>query len=389
MFSHLLPFLRHRAATATGWVFALQGIMFGAWAAMIPFVKHKFYLDEAELGLLLLALQGGVLVMNPFSVPVLQRWGAPAVSLFALCLTALVFALLPHMPRVALFALALFFAGSGFAVVNVAVNTCASVLESHENIRIMATCHGLWSAGAMIGSATTGVATGVGITPAVWWMIICIAIVAIVIWQSKALYYLEKYRLAPEKRSHENAVKFTWPTAGLWLLIFISLCTNVTEGTMADWSAVYMRDVVQSEAWAVGWGFAAYAFFMASGRFVGDSLLARFGSAQVLRAGGAISAAGLFCLAFWPQMPFAFVWFAMVGAGVSLGAPILYAAAARVPGLAPGAGLATLNTFAMVGFFGGPVVIGFLAKLWSLPTAFAVVGILASFWTWRSGKITE
>lgn len=389
MFSHLLPFLRHRAATATGWVFAMQGMMFGAWAAMIPFVKHNFHLDEAELGLLLLALQGGVLVMNPFSVPVLQRWGAPAVSLFVLCITALLFAFLPHITRLWLFVMVLFFAGGGFAVVNVAVNTCASVLESNEHVRIMATCHGLWSAGAMIGSATTGVATGTGMTPAVWWMLIFVLITAVVGWQSKALRSLEKYRLAPQKRAEGNSIRFTWPTAGLWLLIFISLCTNVTEGTMADWSAVYMRDVVHSEVWEAGWGFAAYAFFMAGGRFVGDSLLARFGPAQVLRAGGAIAAAGLFLLALWPHMPLALLWFSMVGAGVSLGAPILYAAASRAPGMAPGAGLATLNTFAMVGFFGGPVLIGFLAKMWSLPAAFVLVGVLASFWTWRAGKITQ
>jgi hypothetical protein len=86
-------------------------------------------------------------------------------------------------------------------------------------------------------------------------------------------------------------------------------------------------------------------------------------------------------------MPFAMVWFAMIGAGVSLGAPVLYAAAARAPGMAPGAGLATMNTFAMVGFFGGPVLIGFLAKMWSLPIAFAVVGFAALWWAWKATAI--
>lgn len=361
--------------------------MFGAWAAMIPFIKHKFHLDEAQLGLLLLALQGGVLVMNPFSVPILQRWGAPASALFVLCLTALFFGLLPHMSDIWKLALVLFAAGGGFSVVNVAVNTCASVLERQENIRIMATCHGLWSAGAMTGSAATGVATGVGLGFQLWWVLIGMVIVLVVLWQRSALFYLEKYRLAPEKNEKKTPTRFAWPSAGLWLLIFISLCTNVTEGTMADWSAVYMRDVVKSEAWAVGWGFAAYAFFMAAGRFVGDGLLARFGPSKVLQTGGVIAAAGLLLLSFWPRMPLSLCWFSMVGAGVSLGAPVLYAAAARAPGMAPGAGLATLNTFAMFGFFGGPVAIGFLAKLWNLPLAFAVVGILALFWAWQARRV--
>ena len=59
---------------------------------------------------------------------------------------------------------------------------------------------------------------------------------------------------------------------------------------MADWSAVFMRDVVISAEFAVGWGFAAYAFCMAAGRFIGDALIVRFGAQKVLRTGGALAA---------------------------------------------------------------------------------------------------
>jgi Na+/melibiose symporter-like transporter len=237
----------------------------------------------------------------------------------------------------------------------------------------------------MAGSAMAGTATGFGMIPAWWSASVALLVIVIAITQRKALLPLEKSD--KHERAAKSGQKFAWPSAGLWLIIFLSLCTNITEGTMADWSAVYMRDVVLSEEFAVGWGFAAYACFMAAGRFVGDALLARFGPPQVLRVGGGVAAAGLFLLAFYPQMPFAMVWFAMIGAGVSLGAPVLYAAAARAPGMAPGAGLATMNTFAMVGFFGGPVLIGFLAKMWSLPIAFAVVGFAALWWAWKATAI--
>ena len=156
---------------------------------------------------------------------------------------------------------------------------------------------------------------------------------------------------------------------------------------MADWAAVFMRDVVQSADYAIGWGFSAYAFCMASGRFMGDALLARFGAALLLRLSGLVAASGLFLLAFLPVMPLALLGFALIGAGVSLGAPILYAAASRAPGMAQGVGLATMNTFAMMGFFGGPVLIGFLGKIWSLPLAFAVVGVAALAWAWQAKKV--
>lgn len=386
MLSHLLPFFQHRTARSIGLVFAAQGLLFGTWAALIPFVKHKFGLDEAELGILLLSLQGGVLVMNPFSVPILHRLGAPGAALGSLAAAAVFFSLPMLAPTVWLLAAALFAAGAAFASVNVAVNTCASLLEERERLRIMSTCHGLWSAGAMAGSALAGTATGLGVMPTMWSGGVAAVIFATAWFLRPTLLPLAENDQT-EQAQAQSGQKFAWPSAGLWIIIFLSLCTNVTEGTMADWSAVFMRDVVQSEEFAVGWGFAAYAFCMAAGRFVGDALLARFGPRAMLRAGGVVAAAGLFLLAALPQMPFALVWFALVGAGVSLGAPILYAAAARAPGMAQGAGLATMNTFAMFGFFGGPVLIGFLAKLWDLPTAFAVVGAAAVWWAWQANRV--
>ncbi|MFN0216308.1 MAG: MFS transporter [Saprospiraceae bacterium] len=385
MFAHLFIFVQNPTARAVGLVFAAQGLLFGTWAALIPFVKHKFGLDEAQLGLLLLSLQGGVLVMNPFTVPILHRFGAPLAALGSLFATALFFSMPMLAPNIWLVATALFLAGAGFASVNVAVNTCASQVEIRDQVAIMATCHALWSVGAMTGSALAGTGTGLGIDPAIWSVSVAFLVIIAAFILKNTLLTLEKSD--QQARTENSGRKFAWPSAGLWTIIFLSLCTNVTEGTMADWSAVYMRDVVKSAEFAIGWGFAAYAFCMASGRFVGDAFIVRFGAAGVLRVGGTLAASGLLLLSLFPQMPIALLWFALVGAGVSLGAPILYAAAARAPGMAQGAGLATMNTFAMVGFFGGPVLIGFLAKIWSLPIAFSVIGAAALWWAWQAKEV--
>ena len=104
--------------------------------------------------------------------------------------------------------------------------------------------------------------------------------------------------------------------------------------------------------------------------------------------GGVVVAFGLLLSVIFQNTVTALFGFALVEAGVSLGAPILYGASARVPGMAPGAGLATMNTFAMVGFLGGPAVIGFIAKFWSLPVAFAMVAAAAIFWVWKAWQTT-
>jgi MFS family permease len=81
------------------------------------------------------------------------------------------------------------------------------------------------------------------------------------------------------------------------------------------------------------------------------------------------------------------VGFAIVGAGVSCGAPILYASASRVPNMAKGSGLAIMNTFAMGGFLFGPVLIGFISKATTLSIAFAFIASLGLVWVIQSKRV--
>lgn len=383
---HLSLFIRHRPSRATGLIFAASGLILGSWAALIPFLKQKFDLDEAQLGLLLLSLPVGVTLMNPFSVPILNRFGAVRTTLVSLVLTGLIFILPFGSPQLWLTVVALFAAGAAFSCTNVSMNTCASLLEQRAGMRIMSTCHGLWSAGMMAGSVLAGLATGWGMSPAMFFFTLALFEI-IVAWLLRTPLSEVPDDVPTAGAPSEKTTGFIFPNKALWVLIIISLCVNLTEGTMTDWSAVYMKEVVGAPATMTGWGFAVYAFFMAGGRFLGDELTGRFSSKMVLRAGGAVAAAGLLTAILVPGMVAVLIGFALVGAGVSLGSPILYAAAAKVPGMAKGAGLATMNTFAMVGFLGGPACIGFLAKIFSLPAAFVVVAVFAIFWAWQARKV--
>lgn len=380
-------FLHHKTALATGLTFLISGVIFGTWAALIPVVKQKFALDEAQLGLLLLAMPTGATLMNPLSVPLLNRLGAANATLWSLRLAALLFILPIALSKVWMVAFSLFAAGMAFSAANVSMNTCASLLENRAGLRIFSTCHGLWSTGAMTGSALAGIAWGWGIAPGRY-----VGLLALVhllsAWQLKVPLQKIPDDVQPAA-SGQKSSGFVLPNKALWTLILISLCTNLTEGTMADWSAVYMREIIGSGEALAGWGFATYAFLMAGGRFLGDGLIARFGSKAALRVGGLIVAAGLLLVIFLQTKAGALAGFGFVGAGVSLGAPVLYAASARVPGMAKGAGLATMNTFAMISFMSGPALIGFLAKAFSLPAAFGFVALFSGLWIWQSGKITD
>jgi hypothetical protein len=56
MFTHIRTFFTNRQSFAIGMVFISVGFLFGNWATLIPYIKQKFDLDDAQLGLLLLSM---------------------------------------------------------------------------------------------------------------------------------------------------------------------------------------------------------------------------------------------------------------------------------------------------------------------------------------------
>ena len=382
LFRSLSNFFKHTRSRAVGLIFSTDGLLYGSWSALIPYIKTKFGLDAAELGMLLFCLPLGVTVANLLGAWLIRTYGMRQTTILSLFITAPCFLLPIVAPTVFLLAVSLFLCGLFFSILNVAMNTCATAIENGESIRILSTCHGMWSLGAMTGSALGGMITGWGIS-APMYMSVAVAVILLVgIGVRNTILSIPEEKI--EKQGESAA--FIWPTRLLWGLIALSLCTNLAEGTMADWAAVYIRDVVRAAPWLTGYGFAAYAFWMATGRFTGDELIHRYGSRRALQVGGAVVAAGFLLAIILPYTFTTLLGFALVGAGVSLGAPVLYGSASRVPGLAPGVGLATMNTFAMAGFLAGPAFLGFLAKALGLREAFLLVAVVSLFWCLKAGR---
>lgn len=387
MISHLKHFLHFKAWRATGIIFAICGFYFGTWAAFIPYVMDKHHLDEAELGLLLLCIPVGTLIANPLSIWIISRLGAARTSLIFIALMGITFAIPILCDDIYLVAVGLMLAGGMFAVTNIAMNTCAADLIDTLGLSLMSACHGMWSLGAMMGALLAGPAVLLISTFDAGWMS------PHMIYESAFLVFTLMVIFANRRdllKTQENwelnkhpggAGKFNLkPNRALWILITISLCTFLTEGTMADWSGVYLKDVAKAPAMMVGWGFGVYAFFMAAGRFVGDKFIERYGHITVLMAGGMMVVVGLLVVVLLTHPWWVLPGFMLIGLGVSVASPILYGEAAKVPGLPRGAGLATLNSFAMAAFLGGPVLIGFLAKALDLRTAFLFVAASAVWW---------
>ncbi|MBK9737882.1 MAG: MFS transporter [Saprospiraceae bacterium] len=385
MLSHLSIFFMHKKSMAVGTAFFIMGFLFGNWATLIPFVKSHYQIDDAELGLILLSLPLGAMFFNPLSPMLIHRFGLQKMTVNGMFFISIAYMIPLCYDDIYLVPAGLILIGITITLLNIAANTLAAALEKTEQISIMSTCHGLFSLGLMIGSLMRSVTLLFNISEKNHMFFIGFCGISASIIVLKTIIGIKTVNESITDKKEK--FKLILPHGALLTMIIISICINVTEGSMADWASLYMKEIVQTNPYFIGWGIFGYSAFMAIGRFFGDGIIPVYGRNNILKYGATLSFVGLLTVIIFPFTWTSILGFAFVGLGVSCGSPILYAAAANYPGIPKSGGLALMNTFAMTGFLAGPVIIGFISENTSLPVAFGFVAALAVLWFIKSIKV--
>jgi len=365
-----------RARDAVGLVFFMNGAVLASWVPHIPEVKALHGLSDVQLGAVLLALAAGAILAMPIAGRLIGKFGSRAMTTFAALLFPLLLPLPLVSPNVAGLVAALFVLGAANGTLDVSMNAQGLAVERRSDRPIMSSLHALFSVGGLAGAAVASgaMALGVGrVAHALAVSGVAFACVAAVV---RRLLAVEP---APNDRTF---VRPSRALLGLGALAFLGL---LAEGAMADWSAVYLHDALGASGSVAADGFAAFSLAMALGRFAGDRLAARFGSAFLLRASSGLAALGL-VIALAVGKPFvAIAGFGVVGFGIANIIPVLFRAAGAVPGVAPGVALAAVATTGYAGFLAGPVLIGCTAELMGLPMGLTLVSVACAVIALGSG----
>lgn len=173
--------------------------------------------------------------------------------------------------------------------------------------------------------------------------------------------------------SQAKASPFQLPGLTLLAICLFTFGVTMTEGAVADWSAVFLRDVFGSGSLQAGIGYSVFALMVAAGRFFGDRLKARFGAVNLARACGLANVAGLVLLFVSPDAATAFLGFTAMGLGVSVGFPLAVTAAASLTDRPSASSVAVLSFIALLGFLIGPPLIGFVAELGGMRLGLAML----------------
>ncbi len=361
-------------------IFCLQPMVIGAWLALIPYVKDDLGLTKLDLAIALLGMPLALIVALQFAGKVVARFGLRRMLMAAFPVQcALAFLPLIAVDQITLF-LGLAAFGMTLAFMEVGMNVYAGRVEKRANAHIMNRCHGFWSLGLMIGSFVTAQGAG-ALGPFTIMAVISVLSGIAGVMAARGLPKVGVDGGEPA-RARRKLREMPGALVPIGLLMFF---TTITEGAMADWSAIYLSERQSISVTEAGIAVTIFAGFMAASRFSGDWLKQQLGAVLLARVSVAFSVAGLACLIFPLPLAFAFVGFALIGLGVAAGYPLGVSAIAALDDEHEAANVAIMSTFSLTGFLLGPPLIGGLAEVFGLQMAFAVLipGLAACLWLAR------
>jgi MFS family permease len=358
------------ARLGTGLVFFICGIGHGTWAPRLAEIKGQIGASDGQLGLSLLMLGIGALIAMPVTGALVGRFGSRGVSLTMALAHGLVFPMMAFAWNWISLGIAMLLYGIAVGSLDVAMNVQATEIERLKGKPIMSSFHGVYSVGDMAGALATGLAATLILDLGAHFMA---AALAMLLAGAGGCWLM-----IPDRKADEPAgATFAWPSGILVLIGLIAFAALLAEGSVGDWSAIYLHDYQGADTRTAAAALTAFALAMATMRFAGDRLVHRFGPFPMLQASGLLAATGLMMALLTDAPAVAIVGYGVAGVGLAALFPVTLSIAPRFSGLSPGAAVAAVATVGYGGFLVGPPLIGLLADQVGLPQALGVVVALA------------
>lgn len=360
-----------RARRATAIVFAVHGCVTGSFAARVPWVAGHVGVDVGHLGIALLMPGIGAMLAMPFTGRLAHRYSfrplvAATIVAWCACLV------LPALPTslVLLCAVLLVF-GACAGVADMAMNAQGALVEKRFGRSVMSSFHGFWSAGVLAGSAIGALASHTGLDTRVQFAITTVALAVVGAAAARAL-------LDDDEAEDEAAPPaFALPTKPVLLIGLVGLCAVFSEQAGTDWSALFIHRELGGSASTAALAVSCFAVAMAVVRLAGDRVVQRLGAVATVRGSAVCAVAGALAVVLAPDLALGLVGFGLLGIGVALVVPLVFAAAGRI-GPHPARSIAGVAGVAYGSGLVAPGVIGGIASASSLTTAFCVVAGLVA-----------
>ena len=327
-------------AFATRLVFFIAGFVTAAWAVIVPFARNNTSVNEATLGTLLLCLGVGALIAMPVTGLLTNKFGCRRVILCAIGFIVLTTPLLSVITDPLL------------------------LVEKQSPVPVMSGFHGMYSVGGIAGAGFLTLLLAMGMSIFAGTLLVTLAVIVMALLSRSGLLTYANPAEGPA---------FAVPRGIVLLLGVVCFAVFLTEGTVLDWSAVYLTDVRNIPETLGGLGYTCFAVAMTAARLTGDRLIAWLGRLPVVFGGALIAAAGLALVTWVPSWQLSLTGYILIGAGCANIVPVMFSAVGRQTVMPQAAAVPAMTTMGYLGVLSGPAIIGYVAHYSSLSFAFSLI----------------
>lgn len=373
------PLSAVRARWGVSLMFFTNGLLVANLLPRYPEVKAAYALSDAAFGLLVIAMPLGAMAAAALAGPAVRRYGPRTVTAVGTALIAGALVLAVQSPTVLVFALFLAVVGFADAIVDAAQNVQGVAVEEWVGRSVINSLHAIWSLGAALGgvvgtasaAAELPLTTQLAVTGVVVTMLAVVASLAAAVPEHLAHGVAED----SEEGAPQNAGA---PTSGArpWRFLLpiglLGICGTLFEEVANSWSALFIGRETDAPAHLAGLGFTVVLASQFIGRLAGDPMTDRWGRASVARFGSLVIALGVLVMVASSAYPLVMVGLALMGFGCATLVPAAFAAAARIPGLKHGTGIAIIGWMIRLGFLITSPLIGVISQMSSLRVALLV-----------------
>ncbi|WP_370425625.1 MFS transporter (plasmid) [Pantoea vagans] len=352
------------SAQATRIIFFLAGFITATWAVIVPFARANTGANEAQLGTLLLCLGVGALIAMPVTGWLTSRFGCRRVILVSVALIVISTPWLAVLSDPLLLALALLVFGIGIGVTDCAMNIQAILVEKQAAKPVMSGFHGMYSVGGIAGAGFMTLILAMGFSVLTGCLL---AVAAVIIMTLVSVSGLLTYANPAE------GPVFAVPRGSVLIIGIICFAVFLTEGTVLDWSAVYLTDVRAIPVSLGGLGYTCFAVAMTVARLTGDRIISSLGRLPVVLGGALVAAAGMAMVTFIAFWPLSLLGYTLVGAGCANIVPVMFSAAGRQTVMPQAVAIPAITTLGYLGVLSGPAVIGYVAHYTHLGFSFSLI----------------
>lgn len=356
-------------------IFTGLGFYVGVWTVLVADLAVALKLSSVLLGIALSCFSCAGIVLLVFGSTLANRLTRRLILLLGVGGLGLFFLILAFLSQIVVLFVLLVFGGACASCYDLAVNSIGGDYERSYAQKTMTLFHAGFSGGATLGALGSAIALANGIgfraiygTTGLLFLLLAGATLFLPLPSTVSRPSARDATVEEHSTSTSSAIVLLVTPLVLFATILVSL-SFFTDGALEGYTSVYLRNLLGSGALFGGMGIAAFYLVGMIGRLSSTAALRRYGDRPVITVAGMLSALGMVVTLSTTSAPLAVSGLLLVGLGQSPLVPTAFSLAARIGSHQGARAVAIVTAFGYSIFLISPLLIGFVATLFSLRIA--------------------